>query len=111
MNHIIPKISSITLISGKLRQQDANEAWLSIIRYLQLLKGTHPTKDAISQLMGIGMKKTLKCVEEGGEDEASARIEHTEELNLSVSKKSAPKHTGTYRYRGDYKASKVAPIT
>ena len=31
------------------------------------------------------MKKTLKCVEEGGEDPENARIEHTEELNLSVS--------------------------
>ena len=49
------------------------------------MKGNHPTKDAISQLMGIGMKKTLKCVEEGGEDPENARIEHTEELNLSVS--------------------------
>jgi len=66
---------------GKLKQQDANEAWLGIVRYLQLLKGDHPNKDIISQLMGIKMKRVTKCIEEGGETEP--KIEFTDELSLS----------------------------
>lgn len=66
---------------GGLKQQDANEAWLALVRYLQLLKGTDPSKDVISQTMGIKLKRVMKCAEEGGETDA--KIDFTEELSLS----------------------------
>lgn len=66
---------------GKLKQQDANEAWLAIVRYLQLLKGEAPNTDIISQLMSIKIKRETKCIEEGGETETT--VDHSEELSLS----------------------------
>merc|ERR1712048_134378 len=67
--------------SGKLKQQDANEAWLAIVRHLQLLKGSDASKDIITQLMNIKMKRETKCIEEGGETDT--KTEHSEELSLS----------------------------
>lgn len=66
---------------GGLKQQDANEAWLNICRYLHLIKGEDPKRDIISQLMSIQMKQTMKCVEDGGEENAT--ITMSEELSLS----------------------------
>lgn len=65
---------------GHLKQQDANEAWLSICRYLHQLPG-EGSKDLMTELFGIKYKSELKCTEDGGETEV--KVETEDQLSIS----------------------------
>ncbi|CAG5096556.1 Oidioi.mRNA.OKI2018_I69.XSR.g14675.t1.cds [Oikopleura dioica] len=65
---------------GGLKQQDANEAWLSICRYLHQLPGAG-NKDLMEELFGVQYRSETKCIEEGGETEA--KVETDKQLSIS----------------------------
>jgi len=66
---------------GALKQQDANEAWLSLAQYLNMMKGQKNNTSLISELMGIKFKTVTKIAEEGVEE--APKEETSEELSLS----------------------------
>jgi len=68
---------------GGLKQQDANEAWLSICRYLHQLPG-EGSKDLMEELFGVQYRSETKCVEEGGEPDV--KVETDKQLSISVSR-------------------------
>merc|ERR1719444_286751 len=65
---------------GGLKQQDANEAWLSICRYLHQLPG-EGSKDLMEELFGGQYRSETKCVEEGGETDV--KVETDKQLSIS----------------------------
>ena len=84
---------------GALKQQDANEAWLSLAQYLNMMKvkiyyytgaydstniqGQKNSTSLISELMGIKFKTVTKIAEDGVDE--APKVETSEELSLSVS--------------------------
>lgn len=65
---------------GGLKQQDANEAWLSICRYLHQLPG-EGSKDLMEELFGVQYRSETKCIEEGGEPDV--KVETDKQLSIS----------------------------
>jgi len=75
-----PQFAEKDASKGVWKQQDANEAWLAIVQFLQTLKGKNSVS-LINELMGLKFKSTTKITEEGVDEPTT--VESSSELSLS----------------------------
>merc|ERR1712021_129192 len=75
-----PQFAEKDASKGVWKQQDANEAWLAIVQFLQTLKGKNSVS-LINELMRLKFKSTTKITEEGVDEPTT--VESSSELSLS----------------------------